>query len=374
MIDDILHKQLSALKWKVAENNKSLSINNCDRKIDALIKINKQLFAADIKQSKNIENILATTFYRVYTRLSSVVNKTGYRPLAIFLVDNILKKSLIDNLQKQFQKYAPEFSWLLINKAGGRAYKLYNEKEINFSGLNIANDLIKKSAPAQLGFSDMELWMFKTLYFHNSKTKLNISLADNGQIKNAFQLSRISAVSRRTANNWVNSMTELGFLAVDDRGMLSIINLEKLLNQWAGRYNIGDNKSLKFFDYIQKMPDAKEKIIERIKRSKNTDYLITGHSAARLYNLSISNADRLHIYALTNDVRKIENDLGLIEVDYDSGITVIDPKHRNSIIKAQGIEEKKYIVDLIQLYLDCRALNDRGYEQAEEIMELLIKA
>ena len=373
-MDDILHKQLSALKWKVAENNKSLSINNCDRKIDALIKINKQLFAADIKQSKNIENILATTFYRVYTRLSSVVNKTGYRPLAIFLVDSISKKSLIDNLKKQFQKYAPEFSWLLINKAGGRAYKLYNEKEINFSGLNIANDLIRKSAPAQLGFSDMELWMFKTLYFHNSKTKLNISLADNGQIKNAFQLSRISAVSRRTANNWVNSMTELGFLAADDRGMLSIINLEKLLNQWAGRYNIGDNKSLKFFDYIQKMPDAKEKIIERIKRSKNTDYLITGHSAARLYNLSISNADRLHIYALTNDVRKIENDLGLIEVDYDSGITVIDPKHRNSIIKAQGIEEKKYIVDLIQLYLDCRALNDRGYEQAEEIMELLIKA
>lgn len=369
---NIINKQLSDLNWKVIKENKSLKINSYKVQIDAVIDINNELFAADIKKSKNIENILATTFYRVYTQLSAIVKKTGNKPLAIFIVDNINKIASIDNLKRQFKKYAPEFSWLIVNRAGGYTYKLYNESNINSSGLNIENNVRKQAANIHLGFSDLELWMFKMLYYYNSNFKLNIKVSENEQINNAFQLSRIAGVSRGTANKWVNRMTELGFLSNDERGMLRIVNMEKLLNQWAGRYNIGDNKSLKYFEYVQKVSDSREKIVDRIKNSESADYVITGHFAARIYNVSISNANSLHVYALKNDVREIENTLGLIEVDYNSGITVIEPQYRYSIINAQSIEEKKYIVDLIQLFLDCRSLPDRGYEQSEEIKNLLI--
>ena len=131
---------------------------------------------------------------------------------------------------------------------------------------------------------------------------------------------------------------------------------------------------MKYFNYIQSIPNAKEKIIDRIENLsiENTNYLITGHFAARLYNISISNADTLHIYSFTNDIKKIEDDLGLVESNDDTGITIIEPKFKDSIKRAQSIMEKKYIVDLIQLYLDCKSLKDRGFEQSEEIKNILL--
>lgn len=373
MSNNTVFNQVRTLKWEIVERNKLLSRDSYARETDAILRINNELFAADIKKSRNIDNILATTFYRVYTQLSAFVKGSRYRPMAIFLVDSIDSISGVESLGKQFDKYAPEFSWLIINRAGGCAYKLYNEKEATFVDLNLTAAGPSSGQSAQLGFSDLELWMFKLLFFHSRKNMINIRIKEELQIRNAFQLSKISGVSRRTANKWVNSMRELGFLAADEMGALRLVNLDKFLQQWSGRYNIRDNKSLRYYEYIQRLSGSKEKIIERIRNSKSFDYMITGHAAASLYGLSVTSAESLHIYRLAGDAGKIENELGLIEVDYDSGITVIEPKYSKSIMNGQGIMEKRYIVDLIQLYLDCRALPDRGYEQSEEIRNLLIR-
>lgn len=374
MENNIIYEKLHNLNWNVVDNEKLLSVNDFRMRVDCIIEINNELFAAELKKSKNIQNIISTTFYRVYTHLNTLCKNTNYHPLAIFIVDNINNSSSINTLNKQFEKYAAEFSWLIVSRAGGYIYKLYNENDISYFDLNVIDKRIDKSSNGHLGFSDLELWMFKIIYFYNHKNKSNIAIFNNEYIENAYQLSKISNVSQRTANNWVNKMTDLGYIKKDVKGSLLIINLEKFLNLWSGRYNIKDNNSLKYFNYIQSIPNAKEKIIDRIENLsiENTNYLITGHFAARLYNISISNADTLHIYSFTNDIKKIEDDLGLVESNDDTGITIIEPKFKDSIKRAQSIMEKKYIVDLIQLYLDCKSLKDRGFEQSEEIKNILL--
>ncbi len=363
--------QLNKLNWVIKEKEKSVSINNYRRKIDLIISVNNQPFAAEVKHSKNIDNILSTTFYRIYTQLSSYAKELNMHPLAIFVVDNISKYSSIDKLRKQFEKYAPDFSWLVVNKSGGYAYRLYNDEEIRSSELNISNDTKTDITDNQLGFSDLELWLFKMLYFINHRQKNNVNISDEIEsVKNAFNLSKIAGVSRKTSNDWVNKMQALGYI-MRNNNRLQLVRFEKLLKLWAGRYAIRDNKKIRNFDSISGDRDKKQKIIERIKSIGQNKYAVTGHYAARLYEISVSPADSLHIYALPYNADEVENDLDLVEVDYDSGITVIEPKYKEAILRMQQIEEKKYIVDLIQLYLDCRSLQDRGYEQSEEIMDIL---
>ncbi|MFW6130118.1 MAG: type IV toxin-antitoxin system AbiEi family antitoxin [Atribacterota bacterium] len=370
-IKNYIINQLNKLNWVIKEKEKSVIINNYQRNVDFIIGIDKQVFAAEVKQSKNIDNILSTTFYRTYTQLNSYAEKLNIQPLAIFVVDSINQYSSIDKLKKQFEKYAPDFSWLVINKSGGYAYMLYNNKEVKSVGLNISNNVKSNIGVNNLKFSDLELWLLKLLYFINHRQKNNVRISNEIKtVKNAFNLSKIAKVSRKTANDWVNQMQAFGYM-VSNRNKLQLVNFEKLLNQWAGRYAIRDNKSIKKFDFFSGAENKKQKIVESIEKMDNNRYVVTGHYAARLYELSVSNAESLHIYALSYKAEDIEKDLDLVEVDYDSGITIIEPKYKEAILRAQQIEDKKYIVDLIQLYLDCRSLKDRGYEQSEEIMNIL---
>ena len=212
MENNIIYEKLHNLNWNVVDNEKLLSVNDFRMRVDCIIEINNELFAAELKKSKNIQNIISTTFYRVYTHLNTLCKNTNYHPLAIFIVDNINNSSSINTLNKQFEKYAAEFSWLIVSRAGGYIYKLYNENDISYFDLNVIDKRIDKSSNGHLGFSDFELWMFKIIYFYNHKNKSNIAIFNNEYIENAYQLSKISNVSQRTANNWVNKMTDLGYI------------------------------------------------------------------------------------------------------------------------------------------------------------------
>ncbi|MCK5223995.1 hypothetical protein KAR04_04435 [Candidatus Calescamantes bacterium] len=368
MVDRLIREKLNLLNWQIIEEEKAFEINRYKFIADLQIKIDNKLYTVEVKSSRNVSNIITTIFYRVIAQLNVISRETGAKPLVIFIVDRIEKTGLIRALDRMFEKYTADFSWMIINRSGGFAYRLNDGGRLQYNDLTSVSSLFDEVS-VSLAFSDLELWMFKVLFYSNYLKRFpNEILGDDG-IRNAFQLSKLASVAPRTANKWVNSMKKLGFLHMSSDGKLRFARLERYLERWSGRYNINDNLILRNLTYFGSNDNGRQELAERIKNvsGPESEYMITGHYAAKLYNMSISNANSLHFYYFGDDIRMIEDDLELIETDRSTGITVIHSKFRYAVKRAREIVPSPYLVDIIQLFLDCRDLKDRGYAQSEEI-------
>ncbi|MCD6579659.1 hypothetical protein J7L48_09285, partial [bacterium] len=331
--------------------------------IDFSLNYNGKKYIAKCKYAKDINSIIFTIFYHSVVHLEAELRRREIRNngISIFIIDNADKRK-IKSLDNKFKKLSPEISWLLIKNKNCFAYRFIGEKEINFGNWKDEPYFLEEKK-SNFNFSDLELWMFKVLFYHNNKNH-------EKEILNAFQLSKIAKVSRRTSNNWINIMREKGFIINEKFKKLRIVKMEEYLDLWTGKYYIEDN-DIQYYEYFGNHKNHIKEIIKKV--SKNPQkYILTGHFGSDLYKLRFSNANTLHLYDLQNDISQIEKDLYLVPKKGESDIIIMRAKYPESIKRGMEFAIKNYVVDFIQLYLDCYHLKDRGKEQANLIERKLI--
>jgi hypothetical protein len=353
--NDIIGSVLRKIGFKIISKN----LDNDDFSLN----YNGKKYIAECKYAKDINSIISTIFYRSVVYLEAELRKSKIKNngLSIFIVDNA-NKGEIKSLDNKFERLSPEISWVLIKNKNCFAYRFNKRKEINFENWKDEPYFFKEEKN-NFNFSDLELWMFKVLFYHNSKNH-------EKEILNAFQLSKIAKVSRRTSNNWINVMREKGFIIRKKFKKLRIVKMEEYLDLWTGKYYIEDN-DIQYYEYIASNKNHISEVIKKISKN-NGKYILTGHFGTDLYKLRFSNANTLHLYDFQNDISQIEKDLYLIPKKGKSDIIIMRAKYPESIKRGIEFAIKNYVVDFIQLYLDCYHLKDRGKEQADLIKEKLI--
>ncbi len=370
VIEQTVSSALKKLGWRTQERKTLIREATANKKISRLdytLKIGGKLYAAEVKYSRNMDNILSTLYYRAVVRLNAFVKRRkNLHSLALFVVDGANTKQA-EKLNAMFEKYTPEMAWLLIKTSGGLAYR-FPDKNKKLIFHKWRTEKVAEISTIKLSFSDLELWLFKVLFFLNYKRQGN-----NELIKNAYQLSKVAGVSPMRANNWVRAMEQSGFIGNNKDGFLILKNIESYLSLWSGKYTWEDNR-IRNFEYIQQAENVQDIIVNRIKKiSKHQNkYLITGNYAAQEYQVKFSTAKTLQIYAFTDNTREIEKDIGLIPAEGKTSISIVKAKFPAAVLRGNSFSPQKYIVDYIQLYLDCYHLPDRGYEQAGEIKRILI--
>jgi len=367
IIEQAVISALEKLGWQLIEKGKFIGKSTAKREPDYIVKISGKLYAFDIKYSRNMNNIISTLYYRAVVQLNMFQkNDRRLYMLALFVVDNANKRQ-VEKLNAMFARYTPDIAWLLIKTSGGMAYKLPAENEkVFFEEWKSERDI--EIPKIKLSFSDLELLLFKVLFFLNNKSQRN-----DTKIKNAYQLSKLADVSSMRANNWVRAMKQSGFIGRDKDGFLILKNLENYLRLWCGKYTWEDN-DIRSFEYIQQTQNAQDIVVNKIKQISKykNKYFITGNYAAQEYQLKFSMAKELQIYSFSEETEEIKKDIGLIPAEGRTSIFLVRAKFPEAVLRGVSFSPMKYLVDAIQLYLDCYHLRERGYEQAEEIKRKLI--
>ncbi len=330
---------------------------------DLLFDMTGRNYAVDIRSANRMNTVLSTLFYRSSTVLNAMISQYQMEGLAVFIVQTADEKD-IQRLESKFLLYSPGLSWVVIRNENCFAYKLKGDGSTDLSFWNNSVPQESEKNNYKLSFSDLELWMFKVLFFHNQKDLGN-------KIMNAFQLSKEAGVSRRTANNWVNAMLSEELISKDRIKGLDLW-VDFYLNLWIGKYRMEDNEIM-YFEPISTSIN-RDIVLGELSRisQRESKYIITGHSATDLYKVKYSNAKQIHIYSNTSDLDEIVRDLNLIPSNSVTDIRIVISKYPESIWRGVKYSVEKTVVDPLQLCLDCYHLRERGYEQAAIIKEELI--
>ncbi|MCK4666247.1 hypothetical protein KAU33_05835 [Candidatus Dependentiae bacterium] len=362
-----LRKVFRGLHWNIKYPKQDyIKIEGSKLSFDAFIKINDTDFVTEIKSIRKFNTLISTIFYRSIVKLNALSRNMFLNPLIIFMLEEIITLKELKALGFMFRKYAPDFSWVLINSIDDIAYKLKG-LPIQIIGFEKSTNLrIELRNNLMFSFTDLELWMFKVLFYHNYKKH-------ETPIPNAFSLSKLAGVNRNTANKWVKTMLENNFIISRRGESLKLFNIRDYFNLWTGRYSIFDQE-IYYFNYIRNDKEVFTNIFKKFEKSRQSNwlYLLTGYLGSRSYNLKFTSSESIQIYSSHLNFDDIKKSLLLIPSESRTNIMVIIPKYYKSVIGGLKFSKNNYTVDPIQLYLDCFHLKGRGYQQADRIYKELI--
>jgi hypothetical protein len=230
--------------------------------------------------------------------------------------------------------------------------------------------------PKQLSFSDLDQWLLKVFLLGRPGTRADYWGGPQGSVGNAFQLSKLAAVSPPVANSWVNAMESSGYLRRIGRKKLIPLRPNALIEEWRGQYRFGDNRILPYRS-VYPVSEADQYVDDLLKKlksiDKSTPLAISGHQACRLLGIKHSSARSIHIYFWGN-VANVANPLSLIpaESPSEANLFLVEAKYPRSIFGGRVIKGGIPVCDILQCYLDLYNLPDRGREQADFVFEYIL--
>lgn len=184
---------------------------------------------------------------------------------------------------------------------------------------------------------------------------------------------RQNGVSLGMAQEILETLTLLGYVERIKKGpdsFSTLINREKLIEDWLAKYNFELNEIDSFYS-------PEKKILRKL--STNIDekkYALTLHSGANLIT-SYVRSEHIYLYLDTKtwdkDVLEIRQQLELKELVKGGNIHFIHPFYKTSTFyNCQKIKGYR-VVSNLQLYLDLYHFQPRGREHAQYLKELLEK-
>lgn len=380
---------LGKIGFNILRKEPSISIPEGQIKIDLLAENDSQTYAVEVTETSSLDSFLKTTFFRAVVRLRAVNRiKEDWNPMIVLLIRSTPPEQG-KRIKKRFDLYAPDVEWICglpdreplhsFDSNSGTKKREITEK--NISGTNHQTSLHRirkfqeKTHRAGLVFSDLRLWLFKCLYYNHHASEYDRGDSE-GTVHNGHQLAKHAEVSSPTVYNWINEMEQEGYLDRIKRKSLLLQKTEECLGRWRERYRIRDNEDRIRLQFIKNVTDPYEALLDRLSDLPEEDrarYVLTGHPAARMYGVSVTSADRIHLFRRNSDRDRLREDLGLIEADAPDGKLIsYRPTYPEAVFRAHQTRDKVPVVDPIQLYLDCYHLSDRGREQARTVREKVL--
>lgn len=170
-------------------------------------------------------------------------------------------------------------------------------------------------------------------------------------------IGQVSKVMNKLIQNGYVSKTDDGYKLIDSKG---------LLDDWSEEYSNHDSISIKCYS-LDKITKIEEELRKLNKKGIKT--YLTGFSGGVRY-APVVNYNKVHFYASKKDIKKIEEQLDLKEVD--SGENVVIMIADEAVTMDSREIKNDTVVSPVQAYLDLKKLKGRGEEMAEEIYRKVI--
>ena len=140
---------------------------------------------------------------------------------------------------------------------------------------------------------------------------------------------------------------------------------KEILKDWASVYHKKEDEIIECY-CLDSVPEIETKLA-LMKKEIGADCYLTGFSGGSRYQ-PVVRYHKVHCYIMPEDIEKIMKYMGCKRVKGGSNIDFIIP-YDKCIFDFSEEKDGLSIVSLVQLYLDCINLKNRGEELAEVILE-----
>ncbi len=386
-VEEIVIKRLEDLGFLLEEKEFSFGESNFKSKVDLILRRGRRKYAVEVKYSHRIQVALSHLLPRGILLLQAAKRLKGYIPIVAVVVEKLDQRD-IRRVAGFVRHFAPEVGWLLVDEYGGAAFKDPEKDEYRIlpqldrrPSMHIVSPESDYPFSArhskQLSFSDLDQWLLKVFLLGQPGIAPDYWGGPQGIVQNAFQLSKLSGVSRSVANSWFNAMASSGYLKRMGSKEAILLRPNALIEEWRGKYRFGDNRILPYRSMypVPKSDEYFHDVLGRIK-SCNEDTVplaISGHQACKQFGVKHSSAKSIHVYFWGN-IGLVANSLNLVpaEAANEANIFLVEPKYPKSVFGGRVVRKGVPICDILQCYLDLFNLPDRGREQADFIYENIL--
>jgi len=189
------------------------------------------------------------------------------------------------------------------------------------------------------------------------------------------EIAKVGDINPGWASRVVDNLVERGLIEFSRQDGIALLRGEDMLKEWADIYDWHRNK---FYHYYCHALDFRE-VLEKIRRlDVNQDRIIALGFQAGAYLVSpYSTFNEVHLLVDGSSfdlIRPdIERQLGLEPRREGANLILVRPYYKYSALFGARKVENWWVVSDVQLYLDLNKYPLRGEEQAEHILEGLIR-
>ncbi len=294
------------------------------------------------------------------------------RPLVAIVLPSFGAK-LIDAVRDFLKLYASEISWCLIDAVRGALHMEIVSDDGQIRPLIwYAEQPLSEPMGSQTGssriFTDLNTWMLKILLLRNAPEKHWSGPRD--EINNPTHLAKVAQVSVQTAHSFVKALADRDFARVTRGKGVHLVRTRSLLDLW-----INDEKqqpTVKTF--VRSIFGSLEDWEELLLAKSGASFAIGGFEACRRH---------VALHAVPGDVPWVHIDGGVLELlnlwnlefsgEPDAQMFFVKPRRSRSVFRGVSRQSGVPVVDILQAALDVASSPNRGLEQAEMIIDRVIK-
>ena len=167
----------------------------------------------------------------------------------------------------------------------------------------------------------------------------------------------------------IKELENKGYVARERNKSIKLMEPRKLLMDWAANWTVEKNKASSFFSFAKEPEEIISNISEAGKRL-NLNYAFTGMAGASLVSPFVRYND-VWVY-VSGDKESLINKLDLRPVTSGANVVILDAYDEGVFTNARKIRGVNVVSD-IQLFVDLYTYPSRGQEQAERLLEKVIK-
>lgn len=337
-------------------------------RIDLLLQHDGERMVVKVTQT-DPDSFLQTTSYRLFAKCKAITELDEYEnatPLIILITDHY--DTRYDNkIQNLFDNYAPEYEFLVTN----------SEKEKLISSTRndgIVNDVKRgnigrwatSTAGAELSYTDLDLFLAKFIYYSSEETEFS-DLGSDEPIRNPNHLDDETDVSRRKCYLFVDEMEEKGLIKRTDEALL-IPDPEAYVDYFTDEYSVMVNPLVSRLSVDYSIEEFKRRL-RSISEGKHHDLIVTGGFGLHQYSNSDEFEKPVELYWTGENLEGLRESLEAEEVDSAEGanIYIHQPKLVKAITEMSVVKDGCYVVDSVQLHLDCAERSDMESVELESI-------
>jgi hypothetical protein len=323
-------------------------------------------------RSNHVQGLIADAFLR----LKHKADKSNKKFLLVIIVEHLTQRA--ENLIRHYtNSHTPDLNWLVIANDTylARIPDLLCEQErsAHFEG-SLDTTLIRQSPePKTTPFAATMQWLLKSLLLPGISEKYWSGPSEPPLT--LTELAKRTEVSLPYVSLLAKSLVRSGHLA-KRKGRLHLTGIETLLTDWSKAPR--PDKNVYAVESIY--PDTStrssiSRIFENIRTSTNNHaYAISSHAACELHGVSVSTANTLWLYCnMPVAICLRELDLQIAVAPRNPIAKVIETRATHSIFRPRVIKEGLPVCDILQVYLDVSSSRTRGEEQAQAILDRILR-
>jgi hypothetical protein len=188
------------------------------------------------------------------------------------------------------------------------------------------------------------------------------------------EIARAAGITPGWASGVIGCMVDRGLVAYNRQSGISLLSGEDVLKEWSDFYDWHKNR---FYYYYCHAYDSQELLDKISKLDNNNAKFALGFQAGAYLVSPYSTVNQVHLVIDGNSFetvqREIENNVELEQRRDGANLILVRPYYRHSALFHARKIEKWWVVSDIQLYLDLNRYPLRGREQAEKLLEKVIR-